>query len=57
MLSTETFLGRLNLSEIKPVYQKCDKILIAYYRPISLPPAFSKIFEKLIYKRLYYHLT
>ena len=57
MLTTGTFPGRLKFLEIKPMYQKGDKTLIANYRPISLLPVFSKIFEKFIYKRLYYHLT
>jgi len=57
MLTTETFPDRLKFSEIKPMYKKGDKTLIANYRPISLLPVFSKIFEKVIYKRLCYHLT
>jgi hypothetical protein len=53
MLSTGTFPDRLKYIEIKPTY----KTLIINYRPISLLPVFSKIFEKVLYKRLYYHLT
>jgi len=52
MLSTGTLLDRLKYSEIKPTYKKGDKTLITSYRPISLLPVFSKIFEKVIYKRL-----
>jgi len=34
------------------MYKKGDKTLIANYRPISLLPVFSKVFEKVVYKRL-----
>jgi len=57
MLSTGTFPDRLKFSEIKPIYKRGDKTLITNYRPISLHPVFSKIFEKIIYERLYHHLT
>jgi hypothetical protein len=56
MFSTGTFPDRLKYSEIKPIYKKGDNTLTTNYRPISLLPVFSKIFEKVIYKRLYYHL-
>ena len=57
MLLTGTFPERLKFSEIKPMYKSGDKAFITNYRLISLLPVFSKIFEKVIYKRLYYHLT
>jgi len=57
MFSTGTFLERLKLSEIKPTYKNGYTILITNYRPISLVPIFSKNFEKIVYKGLYYHLT
>jgi hypothetical protein len=57
MLSTGIFPDRLKFSEIKPIYKKGDKTLITNYKPISLLPVFSKISEKIIYKRLYHHLA
>jgi hypothetical protein len=48
MLSTGIFPDRLKFSEIKPIYKKGDKTLINNYKPISLLPVFSNIFEKVI---------
>jgi len=44
MLTTGTFLDGLKFLEIKPMYKKHDKTLIANYRPISLLPVFFKNF-------------
>jgi len=55
MLSAGTFPDRLKYSEIKPICKKGDKTQITNYRPISLLPVFSKIFEKVLYKRLHNH--
>jgi hypothetical protein len=57
MLSTGIFPDRLKYSEVKPIYKKGDKLSTSHYRRISLLPAFSKIFEKIICKRLYQHLA
>ena len=40
-------------SNIIPVYKKNDKRLVNDYRPISLLPTFRKIFEKIIFNRIY----
>jgi hypothetical protein len=55
-LSAGVFPERLNYARIRPVHKKGDKLLITNYRPISLLTSFSKIFEKLIFVRLYKHL-
>ena len=44
-------------SNIIPVHKKNDKQLVKNYRPISLLPIFGKIFEKIIFDRLYNFLS
>ena len=56
MLAQGNYPERLKFSLIKLIYKSRDKSLPSNYRPISLLPAFSKIFEKVIYKRLFDHL-
>ena len=55
MLSSGVFPTRLKFAEIKPLYKKGDRLDITNYRPISLLPSFSKIFEKIIFRRLIQH--
>jgi hypothetical protein len=45
------FLELLKYSRVKPLYEEGEKSCISNYRPISLLTEFSKIFEKVIYKR------
>jgi hypothetical protein len=52
----QVFPDRLKFSEVKPLYKKGDKTEFSNYKPISLLTSFSKIIEKIIYKRLYCHL-
>ena len=40
-------------SNIIPVHKKNDKQLVKNYRPISLLPFFGKLFEKIIFNRIY----
>jgi hypothetical protein len=51
------FSTRLKVSEIKPLFKKGDRTNISNYRPISLLTSFTKIFEKVIYSRLYHHIN
>ena len=43
----------LKVGKISPIYKKGDSQLFENYRPISLLPIFGKIFEKILYDRLY----
>ena len=48
----------LKIGRVTPVYKnKGSKQLFENFRPISILPIFGKIFEKLIYTRLYNFLT
>ena len=46
------FPSRLKRAKIVPIYKDNDVFEPKNYRPISLLSNFSKIFEKLMYKRL-----
>ncbi len=53
MLNTGLFPDKLKTAKICPIHKKYDDTLFTNYRPISLLPAISKIFEKVIVKQLY----
>lgn len=50
--STGTFPESLKMSVVKPLFKKGEKDNIENYRPITLIPILSKVFEKCMYKRL-----
>ena len=52
IISTGTYPDRLKFSVVKPIHKKGDKMNYTNYRPISILPTFSKVFEKVIYTRL-----
>ena len=45
------------IAEVVPVFKKDDPTLATNYRPISLLSQFSKIFEKMLYSRIYSYLV
>jgi fructose-1,6-bisphosphatase/inositol monophosphatase family enzyme len=47
----------LKYAEVKPLFKKGNKKDLSNYRPVSLLTALSKVFEKVIYARLYQHLN
>ena len=52
-LITKHFPNKWKLVNVTPVHTKDDKNIIGNYRPISLLPISSKVFEKCIYKHIF----
>ena len=46
------FPAELKIAEILPLYKNNDPMLFNNYRPISILPFFSNLFERLLYNRL-----
>jgi len=55
-LFSGVFRDRLKLSTGKSIFKNSDRLVTLNYRPISLLTSFSKVFENLIYARLYKHV-
>jgi hypothetical protein len=53
MINTGIFPDKLKIGKIIPVYKKDDETQFTNYRPISLLPTISKIFERILFKQLY----
>ena len=53
LMNEGTFPDEQKIAKVSPIYKKDDEQLMENYRPISTLPIFSKIFEKIIYERLY----
>ena len=56
-LSTGIFPAQLKIAKIIPLFKKNDDDDMNNYRPISLLPVFSKIFEKVVQNQLYDYLN
>ena len=54
--STGIFPSKLKIAKVVPIFKKGDPQVLSNYRPISLLPIFSKIYEKLMHKRIYVFL-
>ena len=51
-LKTGIFPNKMKIAKVIPIFKTGDKHEFTNYRPVSLLPQFSKILEKVFYKRL-----
>ena len=49
---TGIFPDKLKCAKVTPIYKKDDKYLFENYRPVSVLPSISKVYEKLMHKQL-----
>ena len=56
-LSLGIFPDSMKIAKVIQVFKAGKKELVSNYRPISVLPCFSKIFEKIMYNRVYKYLT
>ena len=52
-MAAGVFPDELKIGKIIPLYTSGNKSVMSNYRPISILPTISKIFEKLLHKRIY----
>lgn len=56
-ITTGVYPDRLKLAKIVPIHKKGDTVTIKNYRPISILPAISKIFENVMHSQLMTYFT
>ena len=55
-IETSTFPVSWKIARVTPIYEEGEKSERSNYRPISVLPVLSRLFEKLIYDQLYQYL-
>ena len=56
-LKVGTFPDEMKIAKIKPLFKAGERDIISNYRPISVLPVFSKLLERIMYNRVYTHIT
>ena len=56
-LTKGIFPQKLKRANVIPVYKSGNQMSVNNYRPVSVLPVFSKIYEKIVYKRLYDYIV
>ena len=55
-LSTGIFLNKLKISRVEPLLKKGKAYLFSNYRPISLLPSLSKVYEHVVFEQLFNYM-
>ena len=55
-ISQGVFPKELKTAKVSPIFKAGDALLVNNYRPISVLPVFSKLFERIMYNRLFEYL-
>lgn len=55
-LRTGVFPDKLKIAKVVPIYKSGDASNFSNYRPVSVLPVLSKIYEKVVYARVLKHL-
>ena len=53
LLNTGIYPDKFKCTKITPIHKKDDCHLVENYRPISLLPSISKLFEKVVFDQIY----
>ena len=56
-LETSQFLDPWKIARVPPIFKDSDKNEKSNYRPVSVLPDVSRLFEKLVFNQLYRHLN
>ena len=56
-LTSGIFPDTLKIAKIIPLFKKGDKTLLENYRPISILPAISKNFERIMFNQIHNHFS
>ena len=52
ILLNKNFPENLKLADVTPIFKKKDKTFVENYRPVSVLPTVSKIFERIMQKQI-----
>ena len=52
ILLNKNFPENLKLADVSPIFKKKDKTFIENYRPVSVLPTVSKVFEQIMQKQI-----
>ena len=56
-LKEGVFPNSMKIAVITPIFKAGDRTLVSNYRPISVLPVFSKVLERIMYNRVYEHMS